>query len=229
MALGGLATMWSNRGTVAVGPEGQAAMSGSMLLLDNLGNVSFYLCLWPVVLGGTLAEDLATGFAALLLPRAGSRRAWLVSNVVSVFAVSAGLLFAMGSIWVVGASLMAPWGASTAPIVVTMADGMAAGNPLVFAIVVLLVLALAGTAVVTASHLVGAVVRSPFASQVVASVLYLLAVLVLPPRLNPAAMASVFSIHAPWATPQASITYWLSVLGGSLLVTYLVLRVKEAR
>lgn len=228
MALGGLATMWSNRGTVAVGPEGQAAMTGSMLLLDNLGNVSFYLCLWPVVLGGTVAEDLATGFAALLLPRAGSRRTWLVSNVVAVFAASAGLLSVVGSIWVIGATMMAPWGASAAPIVVTMADGVAGEQPLGFAIAVLFVLAIAGTAVVTVSHVVGAFVRSPFASQVVAAVLYLLAALVLPPRFNPAAMASVFAIHAPWATPQAAITYWLSALGGSLLVTYLVLRAKEA-
>lgn len=229
MAMTGVAGMWANRAGIAVGPEGTAVMTAPMLLLDNLGNVQFFFCLWPVVFGGTLAEDLATNFSAVILTRAGTRGRWLAAKVLASLALSVAALLIVGAVWAAAAALMAPWDASTAGITVSMADALAARNPLALAFIALSVLGVAGASLAVLSHVVGGLVRSPFASQVITAVLYLVATLIVPGRFNPGSMAAGLSSYAPWATPSWVIGYWFAALALAAGAAYLIVLLKEAR
>jgi len=94
---------------IGVGTAGPVPYSGSMLWLSELDNAGFYFLAWPLIIGGTLAEDLESGLASLLITRAGSRWRWFSAKLGAAYLSSTALLVVLALVWLVAAALIAPW------------------------------------------------------------------------------------------------------------------------
>lgn len=229
MAAIGIAAIVSDSHTRVVGSAGAMTPSAPILFLGMLDQMSFLFIIWPMAVGGTLAEDLESGFASLLVTRVGSRSAWLGSKLAAAFVVALSAFTAIAAVWLGTALVLAPWDLRGLTDIITFGDGVAARHPLLLALFVIVVLALAATTVAMLSALLGAITRSPVMSQFGASVAYLLCMLGLPQRINPLTRASMLSFIAPWMTPASTALYWSATLSLLVLGTFMVIRWKETR
>lgn len=231
MLLVGLGAIASRRtGLVsAAGTGGMVPYSGSMLWLSGLDEASVMFIAWPLVIGGTLAEDLESGLGSWLVMRTGSRRSWLLSKVAASYLASTGLLLLLASVWAVAAALLAPWDPTYAGAVVPWGSSLAASMPLALGLCVVLILGLAATATSALTMLLGSLGAGRVLSQVGAAVLYLGCMFVLPGPVNPGERAALLSTFAEWATPLSTTGYWLAVLAVVVGLTGAVLRVREVR
>ncbi|MBN2841085.1 MAG: hypothetical protein JXP37_09045 [Coriobacteriia bacterium] len=227
----GAAAMYSRRSGLVSGAgiEGFIPYSGSMLWLTGLDEAGLLFIVWPLIVGGTLAEDLESDLAALLVTRAGSRWVWLAAKVAAAFIASTGALLAMASVWLAFAAVLAPWDPSHAGAIVPWGRELAVSSPVLLGAAVVLILGLAATATCAMTMLLGACGAGRVASQVGASVLYVACMFGLPGPLNPGDRASVLSEFAEWATPSSTTAYWGVLLAISAVATYLLVRYREAR
>lgn len=231
MFLLGAASIIAARGGFAAGAGADLPVpySGSMLFLQAVGQANIMLFIWPMVAAGTVAEDLQTNLASLLLVRAGSWGRWLAAKVLAALLVSLAAVAALGLLWAGVAALSAPWDPTNASIVVSTARDLAARAPLVHGFMSLGVVALGATATSVLSMLLGANGAATNTSQTGASVAYVAATFVLPGIINPSQRAGFASAFAPWSTLPSTLLYWALVLAALTIATYVTLRRKEAR
>lgn len=231
MLVTGVASMMATRDTLVSipGVDGFVAHTGSMLWLNQIDQAGFFFLAWPLIIGGTLAEDLESGLASLLITRSGSRRRWFGAKVGAAYVSSTALLLLAATLWLITAASLAPWDSTHAGGVVAWGSQLATTAPLVLGLVVVLILGLAAAATSATSMLLAALGAGRTVSQVGATVLYLAFMVMLPGPVNPGDRASMLSCFAEWATPVATITYWVGVLGLTTAVTYALLRVRENR
>lgn len=226
--IGGAAIVVDSRGLVSIAGEAMAP-TAPMLFFATLDQLAFLFILWPVAVGGTTAEDLSGGLVYLLVPRAGSRGAWMGSKLVAASLSTVLAFCAISAFWLSVAGAVAPWSALGLHDVVLFGRDTVLAQPHLVGLFALAVLCVAGTATAMLSHLIGVLTASPLLSQVGASVLYLAGVLALPPGLNPATRASMLSVQVPWMTPLSCAAYWLGLLALFAGITLLVALRKEAR
>ncbi|MDY0339591.1 MAG: hypothetical protein RBS17_00055 [Coriobacteriia bacterium] len=231
MLVAGVASMIVTRGSFISLPDIDRSIeyTGSMLWLTQIDQTGFFFLAWPLVIGGTLAEDLESGLAALLITRSGSRRRWFGAKIGAAYISSTLLLLLVAVFWLIVAAVLAPWDPTHAGGVVAWGSQLATSAPLVLGLVVVLILGLAAAATSAASMLFSALGAGRTVSQVGATVLYLLFMVSLPGPVNPGDRASMLSCFAGWATPIATVTYWAGVLGLTTTLTYALLRVRENR
>lgn len=227
----GAATILGGRSELATGAglTGVVPYSGSMLFLRAIAQSEMLLFIWPLVAAGTVAEDLQTNLASLLLVRAGSWRAWLGAKLLAALLVSFGAVGALGIGWAAVAALSAPWDPTNASIVVSTARDLATRAPLAHGFMSLAVLALGATATSVVSMLLGASGATTNTSQIGAAVIFAASAFVLPRVVNPAGRAVFASVYEPWSTLPSTLLYWAGVFGILIAATYLTLRRKEAR
>ena len=227
MATGGSAAIISGRGELIAGSEGVLAKTGPMLFLGTLDQAGLLLLIWPLVAGGTLAEDVHGGLVGPLLTRAGSWTTWLGAKVASAYLVALGSMIALGAIWAAVAACSAPWDTAGLGSVLPFAGESAARHPLLFGLVCCGVLALAATVVSSASMLVGSFGVTPLTSQAATVILYLGSLFLLPGPLNPGDRAAFLTTFAPWNTPGVTIGYWCAALAAIVGTVRVALAVRE--
>lgn len=228
--LGAAAILEARGGLVSgAGATGAVPYSGSMLFLSAIAQSTVLLYLWPLVAAGTVAEDLQTNLASLLLVRAGSWRSWLAAKVLAALLVSLGAALLLGAGWAGVAALSAPWDPTNAAIVVSAGRELATRSPLAHGFMSLGVAALGATATTLVSMLLGAMGASINTSQTGAALVFAAATFVLPDVINPSRRAVFASVFDSWATLPSTLLYWAVVFGVLIAATYLTLRRKEAR
>ena len=211
------------------GTDGLVSFSGSMLWLTEIDSAGLYFLAWPLIIGGTLAEDLESGLASLLITRAGSRWRWFGAKLGAAYACSTALLIVITTVWLAAAPLIAPWDPTHAGSVVPWGRGLAASAPLALGFAVVLILGLAAAATSAMTMLLAALGAGRTVSQVGATVAYLVFMFALPAPVNPTERAAVLNVFAEWATPLTTIAYWAGVFGLTAAATYVLLRVRENR
>jgi len=214
---------------IGVGTAGPVPYSGSMLWLSELDNAGFYFLAWPLIIGGTLAEDLESGLASLLITRAGSRWRWFSAKLGAAYLSSTALLVVLALVWLVAAALIAPWDPTYAGAVVPWGRELATSAPAVLGFAAVLILGLAAAATSASTMLLAALGAGRTVSQVGATLAYLGFMFALPGPVNPGERATVLYVFAEWATPLTTIAYWVGVLGLTAAVTYMLLRIRENR
>ena len=229
MALVGVSGIVGDSQGLVSSTAGTISPTAPMLLFGMLDQLAFLFILWPVAVGGTLAEDVGSDLKSLLVTRAGSRIAWLGSKVVAAFLTSAVAFVALAATWGATALIISPWRLAGLSGVVTFGGGVAERHPLLLIGFVLVVLALAATCVATVSSAIGAATGSPASSQVGASIVYLVCIFIAPRQFNPLSRASMLSFSAPWMTPASVVWYWSTALVLLVAATYAVVRWNEAR
>ncbi len=223
------AWVFTARQDLVAGPTGLVERTAPMLWLGSVGQTGVLLFVWPLLAGGTLAEDLHGRLAPPLLGRIGSRITWLVSKVLATLAVS---LTAMGVITAatgIAAAVAAPWDATNASIVVPLWKQLAVSAPVVPAAAAAAVLGLAAACVTLLVMVFGALGWSPLASQAAGCVAYAALALAMPGPLNPHARSDLLGTFAPWATARSTFVYWLVVLTALVALIHLLLRTREVR
>ncbi|MBN2247988.1 MAG: hypothetical protein JW733_04750 [Coriobacteriia bacterium] len=213
----------------APGIGGFIRNSGSMLWLTEIDGAGTFFLAWPLVIGGTLAEDLDSGLASLLITRAGSRWRWFGAKLGAAYVSSTLLLLLLAVVWLAVAVFLAPWDPTNAGAVVPWGKELASSAPLALGFAVVLVLGLAAAATSATSMLLAALGAGRTVSQVGASVAYLAFMFMLPGAVNPGERARMLSSFAEWATPATTVGYWVAVLGMTAAATYALLRVRENR
>ena len=227
MAAAGSAMIVSGRGELIAGSQGVLAKTGPMLFLGTLDQASLLLFFWPLIVGGTLAEDVSGGLIGPLLTRAGSWGTWLGAKVASAYLAAFASMMALGGIWAAVAALSAPWDTAGLGSVLPFAGALAERNPLLFGLVCCGVLALAATTVTAVSMLVGSFGAAPLTSQAVTVVVYLGALFLLPGPLNPGDRSAFLTTFAAWNTPAATIGYWWAVLVSLVVALRVVIVARE--
>lgn len=229
MMIVGILSMVSRREGLVTGPgtNGFVPYSGSMLWLTELDGAGIFFLLWPLIIGGTLAEDLESGLASLLITRSGSRWRWFGAKVGAAYVSSTALLVVLAAVWLVAAMLIAPWDPAHADAIVPWGRQLASSAPIVLGLIVVLILGLAGAATSAMAMLLAALGAGRTVSQVGASVAYLGFMFVLPGPVNPNDRATMLSVFAEWATPLTTVCYWVCALGLTAGTTYILLRVRE--
>ncbi|MHB1016489.1 MAG: hypothetical protein ACYC2X_01170 [Coriobacteriia bacterium] len=211
------------------GTAGLVAYSGSMLWLTEVDSAGAFFLAWPLLIGGTLAEDLESGLASLLITRAGSRWRWFVAKLGAAYVSSTALLLLLTAVWLVAAALIAPWDPTHAASVVPWGRDLATSAPIALGLAVVLILGLAAAATSASTMLLAALGAGRTVSQVGATVAYLVFMIALPGPANPGHRASMLSVFAEWATPLTTVAYWTGVFGLTAAATYVLLRVRENR
>lgn len=211
------------------GTGGFVPYSGSMLWLTEIDSAGAFFLVWPLIIGGTLAEDLESGLASLLITRTGSRWRWLGAKLGAAYVSSTTLLLVLTAVWLVVAALIAPWDPTHAASVVPWGRDLATSAPIVFGFAVVLVLGLAAAATSASTMLLAALGAGRTVSQVGATVAYLVFMIALPGPANPGSRASMLSVFTEWATPLTTVGYWTGVFGLTAAATYVLLRVRENR
>ncbi|HAL29561.1 MAG TPA: hypothetical protein DCP20_02450 [Coriobacteriia bacterium] len=231
MLLFGVASMFARRGELLMlaGVDGVVQHSGSMLWLTELDGAGTFFLIWPMIIGGTLAEDLESGLASLLITRAGSRWRWFSAKLGAAYVSSTLLLIALAVVWLAAAAVFAPWDPSNAGAVVPWGERLAVSAPLLLGLAVVLILGLAATATSATSMLLAALGAGRTVSQVGATIAYLAFMFALPAPVNPGERARMLSSFAEWATPLTTVTYWSAILIVGAVTTYLLLRARENR
>lgn len=208
---------------------GLIGYTGSMLWLTEIDNAGFYFLAWPLIIGGTLAEDLESGLASLLITRAGSRWRWFAAKLGAAYVSSAVLLAGLTTAWLIAALLIAPWDPTHAGSVVPWGRQLAASAPVALGFSVVAILSLAAATTSASTMLLAALGAGRTVSQVGATVAYLVFTIALPGPLNPGERASMLSMFAEWATPLTTVGYWAVVFGLTAGATYVLLRMRENR
>lgn len=231
MLLVGVVSMFARKDGLISGPgtEGFVPFSGSMLWLTEIDGAGMFFLAWPLIIGGTLAEDLESGLASLLITRAGSRWRWFGAKLGAAYLSSTALLIVITTVWLAVAALIAPWDPANAGAVVPWGRQFATSAPLVFGFSVVLILGLAAAATSATTMLLAALGAGRTVSQVGATVAYLGFMFALPAPINPFERATMLSSFAEWATPLTTIAYWAGVFGLTAAATYVLLRVRENR
>lgn len=231
MLLFGVASMLARRGELLMlpGVDGGLRHSGSMLWLTELDGAGSFFLIWPMIIGGTLAEDLESGLASLLMTRAGSRWRWFSAKLAAAYVSSTLLITALAVVWAAAAAILAPWDPTHAGAVVPWGEQLAVSAPLLLGLVVVLILGLAATATSATSMLLAALGASRTISQVGATIAYLAFMLALPAPVNPGERARMLSSFAEWATPLTTVLYWSAILVVCSVTTFLLLRARENR
>ena len=231
MLLVGVGSMVARKDGLISGPgtAGFVPFSGSMLWLTEIDGAGLFFLAWPLIVGGTLAEDLESGLASLLITRAGSRWRWLGAKLIGAYVSSTALLIVITTVWLAVAAVIAPWDPTHAGSVVPWGRDLAASAPLVLGFSVVLILGLAAAATSATTMLLAALGAGRTVSQVGATVAYLGFMFALPGPINPAERATMLSSFAEWATPLTTIAYWAGIFGVTSAATYVLLRVRENR
>lgn len=211
------------------GTDGFVPYSGSMLWLTEIDSAGVFFLAWPLIIGGTLAEDLESGLASLLITRAGSRLRWFGAKLGAAYVSSTALLFVITTVWLAVAALIAPWDSTHAGAVVPWGRQLATSAPLALGLAVVLILGLAAATTSATTMLLAALGAGRTVSQVGATVAYLGFMFALPAPVNPAERATMLSSFAEWATPLSTIAYWAGVFALTAAATYVVLRVRGNR
>lgn len=227
----GILSMISRRECLVTGPgtDGFVSHSGSMLWLSELDSAGIFFLLWPLIIGGTLAEDLESGLASLLITRSGSRWRWLGAKLGAAYVSSTALLLVLATVWLIVAVLLAPWDPTHAGAVVAWGRQLATAAPLALGLIVVLILGFAGATTSAMTMLLAALGAGRTTSQVGASVAYLGLMILMPGPVNPGDRASMLSVFAEWATPLSTVLYWACAFGLTAGITYILLRVRENR
>ena len=226
-----IAWMLSTRSSLVSGPgvEGIVGYSAPMLFIDALGQFTTAFFIWPLVIGGTVAEDLHTGLSALLITRAGSRARWLAAKIGGAFVATLAAALVLAAVTAVGASLMAEWDTANISASVALAPELAEAAPLLYGFGLACALAVAGTGVALLAIVLGALGAAPVTSQVGACVVYIMAALALPPAANPHMRADFATGFAPWATSTSMALYWFGLCAALALLAYVSVRLREVR
>jgi len=211
------------------GTNGFVPFSGSMLWLSELDGASILFIVWPLIIGGTLAEDLESGLSSLLITRAGSRWGWFGAKLGAAYVSSAALLLVLAAVWLVVAMLLAPWDPTHAGAVVAWGRQLATTAPLALGLIVVLILGLAGATTSAMTMLLAALGAGRTTSQVGATIAYLGLMMGTPGPVNPYERAAMLSTWAEWATPLSTVLYWACAFGLTAGITYILLRVRENR
>lgn len=227
----GIASIYGTKDVLHSGPGtgGFVPYSGSMLWLNQIDSAGVFFLAWPLIIGGTLAEDLESGLASLLITRAGSRLRWFGAKLGAAYLSSTALLAVITMVWLAVAALIAPWDPTHAGAVVPWGRQLATSAPLALGFVVVMILGLAAATTSATSMLLAALGAGRTVSQVGATVAYLGFMFALPAPVNPAERATMLSSFAEWATPLSTIAYWAGVFALTAAATYVVLRVRENR
>ncbi len=212
---------------IGAGTAGPVPYSGSMLWLTEIDNAGVYFLAWPLIIGGTLAEDLESGLASLLITRAGSRWRWFAAKLGAAYLSSTALLIVLAAVWLLAAVLIAPWDPTHAGSVVPWGRDLASSAPVLLGFGVVLILGLAAAATSTSTMLLAALGAGRTVSQVGATVAYLAFMFALPGPINPGERVAVLNVFAEWATPLTTFAYWVGVFGLTATATYVLLRVRE--
>ncbi|MHB1135590.1 MAG: hypothetical protein ACYC1X_02210 [Coriobacteriia bacterium] len=231
MLLVGVASMVVRKDGLLSGPgiEGAIGYTASMLWLTEIDGAGTFFLAWPLIIGGTLAEDLESGLASLLITRAGSRWRWFGAKLGAAYVSSTVLLLALAIVWLVVAALLAPWDPTNAGAVVPWGKQLASSAPLALGAIVVVILGLAAAATSATSMLLAALGAGRTVSQVGATVAYLAFMFMLPGAVNPGERARMLSTFAEWSTPLTTVGYWAGVFGFTAAATYILLRVRENR
>lgn len=231
MMIVGILSMVSRRDDLITGygTNGFVPHSGAMLWLTELDGAGLLFLLWPLIIGGTLAEDLESGLASLLITRSGSRWRWFGAKVGAAYVSSTALLVVLAAVWLAAAMLIAPWDPTHAGAIVPWGRDLATSAPIVLGFIVVLILGLAGAATGAMTMLLAALGAGRTVSQVGATVAYLGFMFMLPGPVNPNDRATMLSVFAEWATPLTTVLYWVCALGLTAGATYILLRVRENR
>jgi len=231
MMIVGILSMISRQDGLVTGPgtNGFVPYSGAMLWLSELDGAGIFFLIWPLIIGGTLAEDLESGLASLLITRSGSRWRWLGAKCSAAYVSSTALLLVLSAVWLIVAALLAPWDPTYAGAVVAWGSQLATSAPLVLGLIVVLILGLAGATTSAMTMLLAALGAGRTTSQVGATVAYLGLMIFMPGPMNPSDRASMLSVFAEWATPLTTVCYWVCAFGFTAGITYILLRVRENR
>jgi len=231
MLVFGVASMISrSTGLLSVqGVDGWVTYTGTMLWLTEVDGAGTFFLAWPLIIGGTLAEDLESGLASLLITRSGSRWRWLGAKLGAAYISSTLLLLVLATGWLLTAWILAPWDPANAGSVVPWGKELASSAPLVLGLAVVSILGLAAATTSATTMLFAALGAGRTVSQVGATVTYLALMASLPGPLNPGERATMLSVFAEWATPLTTVGYWSVALGLIAATTYALLRVRENR
>ncbi len=211
------------------GTGGLVPYSGSMLWLTEIDNAGFYFLAWPLIIGGTLAEDLESGLASLLITRSGSRWRWFGAKLGAAYVSSTSLLLVLAAGWLVAAALIAPWDPTFAGSVVPWGRQVATSAPVLLGLAVVLILGLAAATTSATTMLLAALGAGRTVSQAGATVAYLAFMFTLPGPVNPGERSAILNVFAEWATPLSTVGYWAAAFGVTAAATYILLRVRENR
>ncbi len=185
----------------------------------------------PLACGGMLAEDRLSGYLALRVTRGASRRLVALSHVLVVAVLGAiSTLISVGAICVAAVSANSVAAASVGKAV-SFVPTMLESRPVAWAFVVAGVYALACTASLVFSALVG-VWRTTLTARVVPPVTMLALGFVLTGplvRLSPFERASFLQVFgAEWVAPGPMVAYWGALALGAAAAFVAGFSAKEA-
>lgn len=229
MALVGVVAIVGDSDAMVSTAAGTMRFTAPMLFLATVDQIAFLFIFWPVAIGGTTAEDVSSGLVTLLVTRAGSRISWINSKLAAATLTSLLGFTLIAGIWLGASVAVAPWDLYGLSGTVSFGGTAAASHPIAAAAGVVAILVVAGAALAMLSALIGILTASPLMSQIGSSVLYVAAILSLPPQINPLSRASMFSFQAPWMTPMSCAVYWIVVLAALSGAAYLAALRREAR
>lgn len=223
----GLAWMRLNRGTVFVLPGGRVTPTAPMLAVGAIDALAGAVLFSPLIMGGTLAEDRATGLAVLLLARCRSRSAWVTSKIAASLALSLAAYGVLGACLAGIAAAMGPWDTSLLAQTVGVRAGEIGSHPLLLIAVACTLLALASAATVAWSTAMGFLVRSPVLALIVPVIALFAASLVLPASVNPYVRATFLGSFFSWNTLEGTAAYWITLLIGGWFTALFLGRSRE--
>ncbi|HET6352496.1 MAG TPA: hypothetical protein VFG89_10280 [Coriobacteriia bacterium] len=208
----GVAWMFATRRDVYIVGAVRMHPTGPMLAIGAVDTLSGIVLFSPLLLGGTLAEDRASGLSRLLLPRCGSRTSWVSSKFLAAFFVASAYFVTFGLLLAAAARLLSGWNMRTLSQTVGVHTRLAT-HPIALVVISCVALALAATATASLSTVAAFFVRSTAVSLLVPVLAVFAAAFVLPPELNPYVRASFLGVFFGWNTLGGVFAYWGVVLG----------------